>query len=165
MTSTRSTSFAWSGVKLLGLDIDGVLTDGGVTWDGNGVVSRRFDIKDGLGLVRFQEAGGTVVVISSSTSRVGIERLEALGISHIHTGVPDKARTLSEVMATVGVTTAETAYIGDDLPDLGCFDLVGIACAPADAVADVRARADYVTTALGGRGAVREVCDLVVAGS
>jgi len=151
----------WGEVTLLGLDIDGVLTDGGVTWEADGGVSRRFDIKDGLGVVRFQQAGGTVVVISSSSSQVGLERLGALGISEIFTGVHDKAQTLTEVMARLGIARQHTAFMGDDLPDLGCFDLVQIALAPRDAVSEVRQRAHYVTEALGGRGAVREVCDAI----
>lgn len=151
----------WGAITLLGLDIDGVLTDGGVTWHQDGTVSRRFDIKDGFGLVRFQESGGTVVVISSSTSQVGVERLKALGISHIFTGVASKADTLQEVMNTQGIPREQVAYIGDDVPDLGCFDLVGISVAPADAAAEVVQKARYVTQARGGRGAVREVCDRV----
>ncbi len=151
----------WGQVKLLGLDIDGVLTDGGVTWHHDGTVSRRFDIKDGFGLVRFQESGGIVAVISSSTSQVGIERLTALGIQHVYTGVPDKAAQLTELMTRLGIDADQVAFVGDDVPDLGCFELVGISVAPADAAGDVRAHARYVTTAPGGRGAVREVCDAI----
>lgn len=162
MTGSSTTPLPWGRVALLGLDIDGVLTDGGVTWSAEGVMSRRFDIKDGLGLVRFQEAGGAVVVISSSTSQVGIERLRALGITDIHTGVDDKAAVLSQVMGERGILPDRVAFMGDDLPDLGCFELVGLPLAPADAVAEVRRQAAYVTDAVGGRGAVREVCDVIV---
>jgi 3-deoxy-D-manno-octulosonate 8-phosphate phosphatase (KDO 8-P phosphatase) len=162
VTTAHSAGIPWGQVRLLGLDIDGVLTDGGVTWDSEGVISRRFDIKDGLGLVRFQEGGGTVAVISSSSSVVGLGRLEALGISEVYTGVADKAEQLTEVMNRLGVSATEVAFIGDDLPDLGCFAIVGIGVAPADAVVEVRQRAHYVTQAPGGRGAVREVCDAIV---
>lgn len=151
----------WGQVKLLGLDIDGVLTDGGVTWHQDGTVSRRFDIKDGFGLVRFQESGGIVAVISSSTSQVGVERLTALGIQHVYTGVADKAVQLTEVMTSLGIDPDHVAFVGDDVPDLGCFELAGISVAPADAAAEVRPRARYVTKASGGRGAVREVCDAI----
>jgi len=151
----------WGEVKLLGLDIDGVLTDGGVTWHQDGSVSRRFDIKDGFGLVRFQESGGIVAVISSSTSQVGVERLTALGIQHVYTGVADKAIQLLEVMAHLGIDADRVAFVGDDVPDLACFELVGIPVAPADAASEVLARASYVTRAPGGRGAVREVCDAI----
>jgi 3-deoxy-D-manno-octulosonate 8-phosphate phosphatase (KDO 8-P phosphatase) len=151
----------WGEVKLLGLDIDGVLTDGGVTWHQDGTVSRRFDIKDGFGLVRFQESGGVVAVISSSTSQVGVERLTALGIDHVYTGVPDKAVQLGELMTNLGLEAHQVAYVGDDVPDLGCFDLAGISVAPADAATEVRVRARYVTAAPGGQGAVREVCDAI----
>ncbi len=162
MTAINSGVIPWGHVRLLGLDIDGVLTDGGVTWDSEGAVSRRFDIKDGMGVVRFLEAGGSIVVISSSSSVVGLDRLKALGIQDIFTGVADKAKQLTEVMERLGVSADETAFIGDDLPDLGCFDLVGIGVAPADAVPEVRQRARYVCEAPGGRGAVREVCDRIV---
>ena len=161
MTSPTAAEHSWGQIKLLGLDIDGVLTDGGVTWDANGVVSRRFDIKDGLGLVRFQRAGGTVVVISSSTSTVGIDRLTGLGVTEIFTGVENKAHTLTEVMARLNIGREQAAFMGDDLPDLGCFDRVRLALAPQDAAAEVRQRADYVTAAPGGHGAVREVCDAI----
>lgn len=161
MTTPTAEGHPWGQVKLLGLDIDGVLTDGGVTWDSSGEVSRRFDIKDGFGLVRFQQAGGTVVVISSSTSQVGIDRLIALGISEIFTGVDSKSDVLLEVMTRLNVRLEQAAYMGDDLPDVECFDLVQLALAPQDAVLEVRRRAHYVTEALGGRGAVREVCDAI----
>jgi 3-deoxy-D-manno-octulosonate 8-phosphate phosphatase (KDO 8-P phosphatase) len=161
VTTPTTARHAWGQVKLLGLDIDGVLTDGGVVWDSSGGVSRRFDIKDGLGLVRFQQAGGIVVVISSSSSQVGIDRLVALGISEIFTGVENKTETLTEVMLRLNIDREQAAFMGDDLPDLGCFDLVRLALAPQDAVAEVRHRADYVTAAPGGRGAVREVCDAI----
>ena len=159
--SFASSDLPWGQVRLLGLDIDGVLTDGGVTWHQDGTVSRRFDIKDGFGLVRFQESGGIVAVISSSTSQVGLERLRALGIEHVYTGVANKAQQLTEVMTTLGVEPDQAVFIGDDVPDLGCFELVGISVAPADAATEVLAKARYVTKALGGRGAVREVCDAV----
>lgn len=152
------------GLRFLGLDIDGVLTDGGVTWDTESVVSRRFDIKDGLGIVRLIEAGGLVAVISSSSSSAGLPRLSALGITEIHTGVSNKAEVLTDVLARHKIAASSAAYLGDDLPDLGCFALVGHPVAPADAVAAVRSRARYVTVASGGRGAVREVCDLMVEG-
>ena len=159
--SAATSDIPWGQVRLLGLDIDGVLTDGGVTWHPDGSVSRRFDIKDGFGLVRFQESGGIVAVISSSTSQVGIERLTALGIQHIYTGVPDKAAQLAELMASLEIGADHAAFIGDDVPDLGCFELVGISVAPTDAAPEVRPRARYVTKAPGGRGAVREVCDVI----
>ena len=157
--SFSSSDLPWGQVRLLGLDIDGVLTDGGVTWHQDGTVSRRFDIKDGFGLVRFQESGGIVAVISSSTSQVGVERLAALGIRHVYTGVANKAHQLTEVMVTLGIEPDQAVFIGDDVPDLGCFELVGISVAPADAAAEVLGKARYVTKASGGRGAVREVCD------
>ena len=161
-------SAAWGrslrGIRFLALDIDGVLTDGGVTWDSERVESRRFDIKDGLGIVRLLEAGGVVAVISSSPSQAGIPRLQALGITELHVGVSDKVVTLTEVLARHHVAPQSAAYIGDDLPDLGCLDLVGFPIAPADAVTQVRSRARYVTRAAGGRGAVREVSDLMLGG-
>ncbi len=151
-------------VKLIALDIDGVLSDGTVSMDTEGKERRVFDIKDGLGVVRLVKSGRQVVVISSSTSTAGISRLERLGINPVHTGVGNKLDVLTELVHAAGIEWSEVAYMGDDLPDLDCLAAVGVSCAPADAVAAVKKAARYVTNALGGRGAVRELSDLIVDG-
>jgi 3-deoxy-D-manno-octulosonate 8-phosphate phosphatase (KDO 8-P phosphatase) len=155
---------AFQAVRLVALDIDGVLSDGTVSLDEHGNQRRAFDIKDGLGIVRLVESGRRVVVISSSASTAGVERLVRLGIDPVHTGVGHKLDVLHEILNDAGLSVDDVAYMGDDLPDLKCLDIVGLSTAPADAVAAVRESVDYVTTASGGRGAVRELSDLIVEG-
>lgn len=153
------------GIKLLVLDIDGVLTDGSVIVDEKGVTSRVFDIKDGLGVVRLVESGRRVAVISSSRVSAGIERLERLGIDPIRIGTESKIEVLRGVVGELDLDWSQVAYLGDDLPDLECLNQVGLAAAPADAVSEVKAVANLVTHAPGGRGAVRELSDLILASS
>ena len=155
---------AFHAVRLVALDIDGVLSDGTVSLDEHGNQRRAFDIKDGLGIVRLVQSGRRVVVISSSASTAGVERLVRLGIDPVHTGVGDKLEILNEILSKAGLSPDDVAYMGDDLPDLTCLSVVGLSAAPADAVAVVRGSVDYVTSALGGRGAVRELSDLIVDG-
>ena len=151
-------------IRLVALDIDGVLSDGTVSLDEEGSQRRVFDIKDGLGIVRLVESGRVVMVISSSTSTAGVARLRRLGVDPLHVGVNDKAEVLIAEVSARGLDWSEVAYMGDDLPDAECVRLAGLAVAPADAVRAIRAIADYITTASGGRGAVRELSDLIVDG-
>ena len=151
-------------VRLVALDIDGVLSDGTVSMDEDGSQRRVFDIKDGLGVVRLVESGRQVVVISSSASTAGVSRLERLGINPVRTGVGNKLDVLTEIVESAGVSWSDVAYMGDDLPDLDCLAAVGVSTAPADAVAAVKKAARYVTSARGGQGAVRELSDLIVDG-
>lgn len=151
-------------IRLVALDIDGVLSDGTVSLDDNGIQRRVFDIKDGLGLVRLVESGRRVVVISSSQATAGVDRLVRLGVDPVLTGVGDKLEALTEIVNAGGLRFDEVAYMGDDLPDRDCLDAVGIAVAPADAHPAIATRVHYVTTARGGRGAVRELSDLIVDG-
>jgi len=155
---------AFRAVRLVALDIDGVLSDGTVSLDERGNQRRAFDIKDGLGIVRLVESGRRVVVISSSASTAGVERLVRLGIDPVHTGVAEKLEVLSDILSKAGLSPDDVAYMGDDLPDLTCLSVVGLSAAPADAVAAVCGSVDYVTSAFGGRGAVRELSDLIVDG-
>lgn len=151
-------------IRLVALDIDGVLSDGTVSIDEEGSQRRVFDIKDGLGIVRLVESGRTVVVISSSASQAGVDRLRRLGIDPVHTSVANKLEVLTHEVSSRGLSWSEVAYMGDDLPDRECLDAAGLSCAPADAVAAVARSVDYQTRAPGGRGAVRELSDLIVDG-
>lgn len=148
-------------VRLLALDSDGVLTDGGVYVDDRGLEFRRFDIKDGLGLKRVMEAGIHVAIISGSDAKPVLHRARNLGIDEVHVGVTDKLRCLQGICERVGVMLDEVAYIGDDLPDLAIMDHVGLACAPADAHELVIAKARIITRSRGGQGAVRELCEII----
>jgi 3-deoxy-D-manno-octulosonate 8-phosphate phosphatase (KDO 8-P phosphatase) len=149
-------------IRLVALDIDGVLSDGTIAIDSAGLERRVFDIKDGLGIVQMVQAGLSVAVISSSSSQAGVARLERLGIQPVLTGVPDKWVALQELMATQGLSASEVAFMGDDLPDLPCLEKVGLPTAPANAVWQVVDAAHWVSAHPGGRGAVRELSDLLV---
>lgn len=144
-------------IRLLALDSDGVLTDGGVYMLEDGTEFRRFDIKDGLALKRLMACGIQVAIISTSIATPVAHRAARLGITHIFLGVEDKLETLQRLCAELGLTLDQVAYMGDDLTDLPVLNAVGFPCAPSDAVAEVRCSALHVTSALGGRGAVREV--------
>lgn len=156
---------SFQAVRLVVLDIDGVLSDGTVSIDDADRHRRVFDIKDGLGVVRLVQSERDVVVISSSASTAGVERLRRLGIDPVHVGVPKKIDVLSAEVNQRGLDWSAVAYVGDDLPDIDCLEAVGMAVAPADAVAAVKNIAHYVTKAPGGRGAVRELSDLIVDGT
>jgi 3-deoxy-D-manno-octulosonate 8-phosphate phosphatase (KDO 8-P phosphatase) len=156
---------SFQAVRLVVLDIDGVLSDGTVSLDEDDRQRRVFDIKDGLGVVRLVQSERDVVVISSSASTAGVQRLRRLGIDPVHVGVAHKIDVLTAEVQKRGLDWSAVAYVGDDLPDLDCLHAVGLAVAPADAVAAVKRVAHYVTSAPGGRGAVRELSDLIVDGA
>ena len=154
---------AMSRIRLLALDSDGVLTDGGVYMSDDGRHMRRFDIKDGLGIKRVQEYGIEVAIISASSVDVVVHRAKQLGIEHVHVGVKDKLEVLTEVCNKVGIGLAQAAFVGDDLTDLPVIKQVSVSAAPADAVAQVREAVNVVLTQNGGYGAVREFCELLIA--
>lgn len=156
---------SFQAVRLVVLDIDGVLSDGTVSIDSADDHRRVFDIKDGLGVVRLVQSGRDVVVISSSATTAGVQRLRRLGIDPVHVGVSQKIDVLRSEVETRGLDWSAVSYMGDDLPDMECLQAVGLAVAPGDAVAAVKRAAHYVTIARGGRGAVRELSDLIVDGA
>jgi len=149
-------------IRLLALDVDGVLTDGGVYVLEDGTEFRRFDIKDGLGLKRVMEAGFEVAIISASFSRPVIHRAQTLGIKQVHLGIANKLQKLGEICKNLGIELSEVAYMGDDLADLPMLEEVGLFLAPSDAFNLIKNKAAYVTSALGGKGSVREVCELLL---
>ena len=148
-------------IKLLTFDADGVLTDGGVYIDDNGNEFRRFDIKDGMGLTQCIKVGYQIAIISSSASKPVIFRASGLGIEQIFIGVKDKLSCLKRVCEKEKINLENVIYMGDDLSDLPVLQVVGIACAPADAVSEIIDVSHYVCINKGGHGAVREVCDLL----
>lgn len=150
-------------VKLVIFDVDGVLTDGRLILGDDGHEHKSFHVRDGLGLVLLREAGLQVAIISARESRVTAERMAALGIEYVYQGSQDKAKTFTELLTRLQLDAAEAAYVGDDLIDLPVLLQAGLAVAVADAHALVREHADYVTQAAGGRGAVREVCERILA--
>jgi N-acylneuraminate cytidylyltransferase len=151
-----------SRVRMLVLDFDGVLTDNTVTVTSEGVESVTCWRGDGIGTAALEAAGVPVLVLSKERDPVVRMRCDKLGLE-CHQGVDDKAPMLVTLLAERGIDPADVAYVGNDVNDLGCLALVGMPVVVADAHPDVIAAACYVTRAPGGRGAVREVCDHIIA--
>jgi len=148
-----------AGIQLLLLDCDGVLTDGGVTWSDDGVECKTFHIRDGLGIRGWQRAGGRTGIITGRASRVVERRAAELGIEFVRQGIDDKLAAADEILKACGLSWAQTAFMGDDLPDLPVVKRCGVGVAVADACAEVREAAAVVTSLPGGRGAVRELVE------
>ncbi|KIH76569.1 3-deoxy-D-manno-octulosonate 8-phosphate phosphatase (KDO 8-P phosphatase) [Geoalkalibacter ferrihydriticus] len=149
-------------IRLLLLDVDGVLTDGRIIYDNNGVESKAFDVKDGHGLKLVQRAGIKVGIITGRQSQVVAHRAAELGIEILRQGAKDKLPPYQEILAQLGLRDEEVAYVGDDVVDLPVLRRVGLAVTVRDAVDDLKPLVHYVTQRPGGRGAVREVCDLIL---
>ena len=149
-------------IRLLLLDVDGVLTDGRIIYDGSGREWKSFDIKDGQGIRLLQRAGLEVGILSGRKSLATRSRAKELGITLLRQRVVDKAKALEEIVEERNNRPEQICFVGDDLVDLPVFALVGLAVAVADSVAEVRASAQYITRNPGGRGAVREVCELIL---
>jgi 3-deoxy-D-manno-octulosonate 8-phosphate phosphatase (KDO 8-P phosphatase) len=149
-------------IKLVSLDVDGVMTDGGLYFADDGLTLRKFNVKDGQGIKLIMAAGIEVVVISSGPQEAIRRRMESLGIRRVFTGVPDKTVTLKAVCDELGIGFDAVLHMGDDLNDLPVMSKVGCPIAPPDAVTEIRDCAIYLTALKGGAGAVREVCDMIV---
>jgi 3-deoxy-D-manno-octulosonate 8-phosphate phosphatase (KDO 8-P phosphatase) len=149
-------------IRLLVLDVDGVLTDGRIYMSPAGEELKVFHVRDGSGLVALQRAGVAVAIISGRESEAVSRRATELGIRHVRQGVADKATELAALLRELGVAPAETACVGDDTPDLPMLQAAGLAVAVADAHAALGPVVHWVTSAPGGVGAVREVCDLLI---
>ena len=149
-------------ISLLLSDVDGVLTDGRVILDNQGIESKAFHIRDGLGIKLWQKAGcqfGMLTLRSTQSLKV---RAAELGIDIIRQGVPDKLTALKQILAELKLDRQRVCYLGDDLPDLPVLRTVGLGVAVADACGEVRQAAHYTTRECGGRGAVREVIEMVL---
>jgi 3-deoxy-D-manno-octulosonate 8-phosphate phosphatase (KDO 8-P phosphatase) len=151
-----------AGVSLLLLDCDGVLTDGGITPAAGGDELKTFNTHDGHGLVMLHRAGLRSGIISGRTSRLVETRAADLGVSYVRQGALDKLSVFDALLSEAGVAPAEVAYVGDDVVDIPLMRRSGLALAVADATPDTRDAAHYVTRLAGGRGAVREVCELIL---
>lgn len=153
------------GIRVLFLDVDGVLTDGGLLFSETGETLKRFNTLDGHGLKMLQKAGITPVVITGRDSKPLRVRLQALGITHAHFGTEDKLPAAEQTLQQLGLNWEQVAAMGDDWPDLPVMVRSALPCAPVNAQVEVAARAQFVTRAQGGHGAVREVCDLLLTAS
>jgi YrbI family 3-deoxy-D-manno-octulosonate 8-phosphate phosphatase len=153
----------WGTVRALVTDVDGVLTDGGLYYAENGDELKRFDVRDGQGLVLLRDAGLLTAILTRKQTTIVTRRARELGIAEVHQNVTDKAAILADLCRRHQLSPASVCYVGDDVGDLPAMRLAGLPIAVADAVKDVRHAASYVTRAGGGRGAIREICDLILA--
>ena len=149
-------------IKLLVLDVDGVLTDGSVVYDHEGREIKFFNVRDGHGLKLFQRAGYKIVWLSGRGSAANRVRAQELQIDHLLEDTKIKLPALEEIMRAQGVTPEETAFMGDDLIDLPPMRKVGLAMTPADAIAEARQTAHWVSDFNGGKGAVRQAVELIM---
>ncbi|MBI2826810.1 MAG: HAD hydrolase family protein [Planctomycetia bacterium] len=149
-------------IELILADVDGVLTDGSIIFDNDGIETKRFHIRDGLGIRLWQKAGGRFGVITGRNSHIVNLRAAELGIDIIRQGTEMKAAAAREVLAELGLAAEQLCYLGDDLPDLAAMRFAGLGVAVADACEEVRQAADYVTTVAGGHGAVRETIEVIL---
>lgn len=152
-------------IRLLLLDVDGVMTDGRIVYDEFGNELKAFDVKDGHGLKLLQRAGIQVGIITGRQSLVVARRAEELGISLVYQGARDKLLPFAEILDKLGLRPEQVAYVGDDLVDLPILRRVGFAATVADAVPDIKSHVHLVTRCCGGRGAVREICDHLLKGA
>lgn len=151
-----------STVKLLALDVDGILTDGGLYYTESGEVCKKFNVKDGKGIKLLMQSGIEVAIISANDSPATNHRAQKLGIVNCFIGVEDKLTVLENLCQKLDLSLSQVAYMGDDLNDLPVLNAVGFPLTVADAIPENQAVAKYVTKLSGGQGAVREVCNLLL---
>jgi 3-deoxy-D-manno-octulosonate 8-phosphate phosphatase (KDO 8-P phosphatase) len=149
-------------VRIAIFDVDGVLSDGGLHYAETGDAMKTFDVRDGMGMKLLQDAGVELAIITSRRAGSVRERAADLGIRHIQQGVADKYSAFEALLAGLGLTPEQSAFLGDDLVDLPVLKRCGFAVTVADAPALLKRHADYVTRANGGRGAAREFCELIL---
>lgn len=149
-------------IRLLVLDVDGVLTDGRLYFSARGEELKSFHVRDGAGIVQLLRAGLQIAVISGRNSKAVERRMAELGVTWIRQGVEDKLTVLRELLDILGLGPQAVASMGDDTADLPIFEVARLAVAVADAHRTVKSRAHFITQLPGGQGAVREVCDLIL---
>lgn len=149
-------------IQLLLLDVDGVMTDGRIIYDGNGLETKFFNVKDGHGIKMLQRHGIQVGIITGRSSVVVDIRARELGIDLVYQGALNKLESYKDVKQKTGLEDSQIAYVGDDIIDVPVIRRVGFSAAPPDSLPEVLALVDLVTSCGGGRGAVREVCDMIL---
>ena len=149
-------------IKLTAFDVDGVLTDGSLTFDENGHEYKTFNAKDGQGIVNLNKAGIITAIITARENGTVFHRAKNLNITELHQGSKNKIATLENIMQKYNITFVEIAYMGDDLPDICILEKVALKGCPNDAVDEVKAVANFISSKNGGRGAVREFCDYIL---
>ncbi len=148
-------------IKLLVLDVDGVLTDGKIIYNDLGQEFKCFNAKDGQGLAMLSKADFDIAIITARTSNIVAKRAEDLGIKYVFQGVKNKAEQLDELLEALDLSYDEVAYMGDDLPDIPVLEKVGLKTCPNDAVLEVRKICNFISKKNGGEGAVRELTDIL----
>lgn len=149
-------------IKLFACDVDGVFSDGQIYMGNQGEELKAFNTKDGYGIKAIQKLGITVAIITGRKSQIVEQRMRSLGVEHIIQGEEDKETAILSLMTDLGLSKAQVASIGDDMPDVGMFKHSSIAIAPQDAHPYVIQQSHYKTSMGGGKGAVREVCDIIL---
>ena len=144
------------------MDVDGVLTDGRIIYDANGLEYKCFDVHDGYGIARARDHGIKLALLSGRISKVVNHRAKRLRITEVHQGAGDKVAVFREIKKKYRLKNEEFCFIGDDEFDLPLLEIVGFSAAPHNAIKRVRERVDYVTEMDGGRGAVRELLDMIL---
>jgi len=150
-------------IKLLVMDVDGILTEGNLSFLADGSEIKSFNILDGLGIKLLMDSGVKTAIITGRQSNQVIQRAESLGINYIQQGREDKLTALQELWNNTGFTSSNTAYIGDDLPDLSAIKAAQLGVTVPNGHWLVKEIADHITSQSGGRGAVRELCELIMA--
>lgn len=151
-----------SKIKVMAFDVDGVFTDGSLTFDQDGKEYKTFNAKDGQGIVCVERAGIVTVIITARKNGTVEHRAKNLGITELHQGIKFKLPVLEQIVKERGLSMEEVSYMGDDLPDICILEKVGLACCPNDAVDEVKNICNFVSTKNGGCGAIRELCDFVL---
>ena len=149
-------------IKLLLLDVDGVMTDGGIYYSNSGDEFKKFNIQDGYGITKLRRAGINIGIITGRISNLVAKRAEELGITEIYQNLDDKLIAFESLKKKFNLTDSDIAYIGDDEFDLPVLKLVGFSASPADAVPAVKNRVDYICKRGGGNGAVREIIEMIL---
>lgn len=149
-------------IRMLAMDVDGILSDGQIIYSSNHVETKAFYVQDGVGLQALKEAGIILAIITGRRSPMVDRRAQELGIHHVIQGRDDKFTALSKLAADLNLSLDECAYMGDDLPDLKAIREAGLGMSVPNGAPIVQQTADYVTTKAGGHGAVREVCELIL---
>lgn len=160
---TASADNPLTGVRLVAFDVDGVFTDGRFYLSDHGIESKAFNTQDGYGVRCLIKAGIPVVIISGRSSGAVAKRMTELGVRHVIQGCKDKVDAFENLVTELGMKDSECVYVGDDLPDLPLLHKVGYSIAVANAVDALKTQCDYTTSASGGHGAVREICDMILA--
>ena len=149
-------------IKLVAFDVDGVMTDGSLTFTEDGKEIKTYDAKDGLGVVMLGSAGLITTIITARNNGTVEHRAKILGIKELYMGAKNKIIALEELVKKYNLDYSEISYMGDDLPDICVLERVGLKCCPNDAVDAVKKVCNFISASGGGKGAVRELCDLIM---